>query len=289
MATLFSATLDLAKILGNVIESTSTEDGIDASTTLIDTSFPRTPPPDDAFNYGTLWFITGNSKGVTRVVTDWDQSPKPTFTFDALALDVLEGDRYAFCDRDWPRDLLRQAVNSALQTIGGVPDTYTDATFITVADQEAYTLPTGVYNVKRVEIASDKSAPYYYYTHNHWTEKDGAIYFDTGYEIHDAGYLIRLTYVVQPGELDDDADTISDYIHPDLLKWEAATHALMAKQPAMGEQQGWLQSRLAFAIQLSQSLRQRHPLPRMPKDPHLSPWAGPSKIVPDVDPGTVRL
>lgn len=272
MATLFSATLDLAKILGNVMESTSTEDGINASTTLIDTSFPRTPPPDDAFNYGTLWFITGNSKGVTRVVTDWDQSPKPTFTFDALTLDVLEGDRYAFCDRDWPRDLLRQAVNAALQTIGGVTTQYTNATFITVQNQMAYTLPAGVYNVKRVEVATSLTAPYDYAMHHNWTETPTQIIFHEGFQIVRDGYLIRLTYEAQPAELTTDAGTIDSRIHPDLLKWTAAVNAWMWKEPNMGDPNSLARQRLAYSIQMADSMKKMHRVPKMMTDPKLSRW-----------------
>ena len=70
MATLFSATLDLAEILGNVIRSTATGG---TTATLIDTGFPRNPPPDDAYNYGTLFLISCTQTALnstTAVVTD---------------------------------------------------------------------------------------------------------------------------------------------------------------------------------------------------------------------------
>lgn len=286
MATLFSATLDLAKILGNVIESVTS--GAGTTTTLVDTNFPRTAPPDDAYNYGTLWFITGDLAGKTAVVTDWTQSSK-TFTFATQTAAPGASKRYAFLDKDYPRDVLRQAVNMALQTIGGVPDIYTLSTFVTVANQEDYTLPAGVYNVKKVEIATSTTTPYYYAPHYHWREIDGVIKFDTNTAPTSAGYLIRLTYVVQPSELDDDADTISDYIHPDLLKWTAAVHALMWKQPAMGEQVAHITQKLQYAVQMERMMRARHPLPTIPKSPHLSRWAGGNDDTYIDEVGKVRL
>lgn len=286
MATLFSATLDLAKILGNVIEGVTS--GAGTTTTLVDTNFPRTAPPDDAYNYGTLWFITGDLAGKTAVVTDWTQSSK-TFTFATQTAAPGASKRYAFLDKDYPRDVLRQAVNMALQTIGGVPDIYTLSTFVTVANQEDYTLPAGVYNVKKVEIATSTTTPYYYAPHYHWREIDGVIKFDTNTAPTSAGYLIRLTYVVQPSELDDDADTISDYIHPDLLKWTAAVHALMWKQPAMGEQVAHITQKLQYAVQMERMMRARHPLPTIPKSPHLSRWAGGNDDTYIDEVGKVRL
>jgi len=286
MATLFSATLELAKIVGNVIESTTSAAG--STTTLVDTALPRTPPPDDAFNYGTLWFVSGDLAGKTAIVTDWVSSTK-TFTFATQSSAPGASKRYAFVDKDWPRDVLRRAINQAIQSLGALPDLYTLATFVTVADQEAYELPSGVYNVKRVEIATSTSTPYYYIRHHHWVEKDGYIYFDTGFEIPDAGYLIRLTYEPQPAELDDDADTISDYIHPDLLKWEAAVNAYLWKQPNMGEGSAILERRLAYATQMAAMMKQLHKVPKMAKDVHLSPWASPSISDPDNEPNKVYL
>lgn len=287
MATLFSATLDLAKILGSVMESTTTAAGTTA--TLVDTAMPRSAPPDDAYNYGTLWFISGALASKTAVITDWDQAPTPTFTFATQTAAPGSGSRYALLDRDYPRDVLRNAVNAALQTIGGVPDIYTLGTFVTVANQEDYTLPAGVYNVKKVEIATSTTSPYYYAPHYHWREIDGVIKFDTNRAPTSAGYLIRLTYVVPPAELTTDAGTISDYIHPDLLKWTAAVHALMWKQPAMGEQVAHITQKLQYAVQMERMMRARHPLPTIPKSPHLSRWAGGNDDTYIDEVGTVRL
>ena len=272
MATLYSATLDLARILGNVMESVTSAAG--TTTTLIDTTMPRVQPPNDAFNYGTLWFISGALAGYTAVVTDWVLATS-TFTFvNPMTVAAAPGaaSRYAFCDRDWPRDVLRQAVNAALQTIGGVTTQYTNATFITVQNQMAYTLPAGVYNVKRVEVATSLTAPYDYAIHHNWTETPTQIIFHEGFQIVRDGYLIRLTYEAQPAELTTDAGTIDSRIHPDLLKWTAAVNAWMWKEPNMGDPNSLARQRLAYSIQMADSMKKMHRVPKMMTDPKLSRW-----------------
>lgn len=269
MATLYSATLDLAKILGNVIESVTT--GIGTTTTLVDAALPRTPPPDDAYNYGTLWFISGALAGKTAVVTDWTKTTG-TYTFAAQTAAPGSGIRYAYCDKDWPRDILRQAVNMALQTIGSVTTQYTDATFITVQNQMAYTLPAGVYNVKRVEVATSLTEPYDYSICHNWTETPTQIIFHEGFQIVRDGYLIRLTYEPAPAELSEDDDVIDNRIHPDLLKWTAAVNAWMWKEPNMGDPNTLARQRLSFAIQMAESMKKMHRVPKMMTDPKLSRW-----------------
>ena len=271
MATLFSATLDLAKILGSVMESMTTAAG--SATTVIDTAMPRNSPPNDAYKFGTIWILSGTAIGKTGIVTGWATATGGgTFTVTTLGDAPGTPVRYAFLDRDYPRDVLRQAVNTALQTIGRVLDVYTNATFVTVANQEDYTLPTDVYNVRQVELATSASAPYYYQKHYHWSEIDGVIRFKSGYAPTHAGDLIRLTYAIQPDELDDDATEISDYIHPDLLKWTAAVNALMWKQPAMGEQVAHITQKLQMATQMERIMATRHRISTINKIT-LSRWA----------------
>ena len=149
---------------------------------------------------------------------------------------------------------------------------YTDASFVTVANQEDYTLPSGIYNIREVEIAMQTNPPYYYQKHYHWIEIDGVIRFKTGYAPTTTGDLIRLTYIVPPAELDDDADTISDYVHPDRLKWTAAVDALLRNIPATGEHAQAINQKLQMAIQMEHMMAMRHKLPAVSKVT-LSRWA----------------
>lgn len=274
MATLASATLDLARILGAVVEGAATGG---STTTLIDTNFPRIAPPDDTYNRGTIWLIACTQtalNGTTAIITDWAQSTY-TVTFAALSKTITAGDTYALIDRDFPRDVLRRSVNMALQSLGGLTDEYDNASLVTVANQMAYTLPAGVYNIKRVDVATSSSSPYDYVTNYHWSEVDGKIVFDVGHEYGTAGYQIRLFYQVQPTEATADTTSISNYYHPDLLKWTAAVHALQWKlgQNSLADGVPLIQSRLAYATQMAEMMKQRYPIRNMPRDPKLSMWA----------------
>ena len=69
MATLASATLDLARLIGEVVDSTATDDGAAGKTSLIDTNFPKRDsagdlPANDYYNYGTIWFLDCTSTGI---------------------------------------------------------------------------------------------------------------------------------------------------------------------------------------------------------------------------------
>ena len=290
MATLASATLDLARILGNVVEGSATAG---ATTYLRDSNLPRTAPPTDAYKLGTIWFKSCTEtalNGLTAITTAWVTADYQ-WTFAAQTKTITAGDTYAFVDKDWPRDVLRRAVNEAMATLGGLPDEYTLATFVTVADQMTYTLPTGVYNVKKVEVASSTTSPYYYVPNYHWEEIDGNIRFLEGHAYGTAGYPIRLTYQASPTEVTTDTGSISSYYHPDLLKWTAAVSALMWKLGAntMADGVPIVQSKLAYATQMAEMMKQRHRLPHVARAPKLSMWLTPNGINADDEPNKVHL
>ena len=68
------------------------------------------------------------------------------------------------------RTKLVEAVNAALMEIGRV--TKTDETLVVEPNKAVYTLPSGVSNIVRVQVAADKSEREYM-THYHWQEVSG--------------------------------------------------------------------------------------------------------------------
>ena len=210
---------------------------------------------------------------MTAITTGWVTADYQ-YTFAAQTKTITAGDTYAFVDKDWPRDVLRRAVNEALVTLGGLPDEYTLSTFVTVGNQMIYTLPTGVTNIKKVEVGSSQSDPYYFVPNYHWEEIDGGIRFLEGHAYGTAGYPIRLTYMASPTEVTTDAGAISSYYHPDLLKWTAAVSALMWKFGAntMADGVPIVQYKLAYATQMAEMMKQRHRLPHVARAPKLSMW-----------------
>lgn len=218
MTTFANAILDLARLLmPDTIQSAATGGN---ATTVVDNT--RTEP-DEHFNQGTIWMLSGNNAGKTGVITSWDL-PTTTFTFPTMTLLNANGNSYAASPGTFPRDKLREFVNQARRTIG--PVISENVALVTVADQEDYTLPAGVYNVLRVEVATELSAPYKFEPSLNWEELGGEIRFDTDFAPDEDGYMIRLLYrPVQVVDLTADADVVSDYLHTDLLKWEAAVNA----------------------------------------------------------------
>ena len=266
MTILFDATLALARILMRVHQGDASADGAAAKTTLLDTT--RVEPDDfyhlDGAGGGVIWFLSGTNDELSRAITNWANATG-TFTFAAVSAKTEAGDDYAVSPIDWSRDELIEAINAARQTIGGVPAE--DESLVTVADQMDYDLPSGIYNVKRVEEAMATSSPYLYVPHSHWEEIGGKISFDEETQPKTTDYKIRLTYQVPPTDLTTDTGAISNYVHIDMLKWIAALHALRRRR-----NDPRFTGLLNEALKREEGWKSLYPLPEMDRDPHLSGW-----------------
>lgn len=265
MTTLASATLELARLVTDVISGTATGGN---ATTLIDTA--RTEV-DDYLTNGTIWFLSGLNAGKTAIITDWDLATK-TFTFVTPGAACAAADRYSVIPRDYPRHQLRQAINMALQEIGPLPTRNT--ALVTVKDQLEYTLPAGIYNILRVEVQESTDTDSDYYPNYHWDEmaSEGKLKFDPGYAPSETGMVIRLTYKLrQYTELTTDIATIPDHIEVARVIWSAAVHALRWRSGQTHSDEPWITSKLNEALAQAEQAK-RIPIPRVPKDPHLGMW-----------------
>ena len=238
-------TLEVAKKLTNVAEGTATGGN---ATTVIDTAAwgPGTSvgEANDYWNNGTIWMRSGLSIGKSRIITDW-ASATWTWTFPTMTALNAAGDLYSVASKEYPRFLLIQGINAALVEIGGLALTAVLTT--TVANQEAYSV--AAYNdVRAVEIAGSLTSPYGYTPINDWYVKGTSLYFGQGNIPAVTGYNIRITYVAQPAELDDDTDTISDLIHQDLVVWPAVLYCLRWKMTRAAGNKPELQLNLAEAV-----------------------------------------
>lgn len=255
--TLFSARLDLARIITNVVEGAATSG---STTTLVDTNFPyrmdrANAPIDDFYNRGTLFLKTSTQAGISPaciIVTDWARSSQ-TITFAALAKTITAGDTYALIDNTYPLYVLTQAINMAIGEIGGVDATNTSLS--TIDETISYSLPTGVSNVVKVEVANETSTPYTWTVHNNWRIIGSTLEFDSAPV---GGYVIRLTYRSVPTELTTDAGTISDQINPDWLKYTAATYALNWRLSLVDDDEPSVKKNLILALENARKNAAKH-------------------------------
>ena len=254
---LFDAIYNLAFLLQDFVRGTA-----GSTTTLVDTV--GRSEGDDFFDNGTLFIKSGNNADTAQVISAWNGTAK-TFTFPT-ALACAAADIYAAIPKDFPKGVLVESINQALIDIGDLPKT--DVTLTTVANQEEYSLPSGVREVKRVEIAHSLTTPYMYTLHLNWKEREGLLVFDTLYEPGTTDYKIRLSYNVAHDEVSADSSTIDDLIERKLLTWKAAVYALRWRLIRNPEEVG---ARLNEAMAQEGRYARRAPK-KFKKDPKLSRW-----------------
>lgn len=266
MTTLQSMTLDIATYLSRPVRSTATGG---STTTLIDTSGVVNEPAD-YFATGVIWFLTGNNAGKSSPITTWNNTTK-TFTFPTMAGACAANDRYAAGNLDYPRWKLQDSVNQALKRMGEVLKT--DITLTTVANQQAYTLPAGVNDVKRVEVATFTAEPYGWIPHFNWDTINGKIEFVNDSQPDTAGYKIRLWYYGDHAELTGDTDAIDASLHPERVKWNAIVDALRWRIALRGGEDPLLAQLYAEATLMAAKADLDYPIIRMPRDPKHAFWA----------------
>lgn len=176
----------------------------------------------------------------------------------------------AALERRIPKNANREdvvdAINLALLDMGLV--TKVDETLTVVSNQTEYTLPAGVFNVVRVQVASSSSADYDYQTQYNWREIDGTLYIPDAMKLN-SGNKIRIYYNAPHDEVSSDTDIISDAIPLALLTTMAAyyfEYIQFYEQTNMGVKDTTILERLLSDKLVAQ---QRYKVARMHRDPIL--------------------
>lgn len=221
MTTFAEAILDLARVLGDVIEGAATGG---STTSLTDTN--KITKRSGVLSPGTLWLLDcaqASLEGLVLTITGHD---KNTVSFTTLPQTVTANDTYALLDgMKFMRSHLEAAVNLAVAALDEFTQYYTDAAFVTVANQQDYTLPTGIQNIVGVEIARSKTTPYKFREHRGWRElADGTLRFRRRIPPLD-DFLIRLAYNSKHARLEAVTDEINAGVNPTRLTYEAAVWA----------------------------------------------------------------
>ncbi len=264
MTTLAQALLQTAYCLKSLRNSLATGG---STTTLIDSLMVE---PDQFFNNGTLFFLSGVLIGKSVVITDWDETTK-TFLFATQTNAVAAGVRYAVAESRYPREAMVQAINQALGELG--PLLQRNEALLTVVDQAEYTLPAGVSDVKRVQFANETTAPYQWEAPHHWwMEWNGKLIFDESHLPDENDLLIRVWYEAKHADVYLDADVISDAIHINRLAWTAAWLAALNRTGLAENSEPHAKEVAGIANQM-RIMQARHPIYSMPRDPRWAEWA----------------
>ena len=203
MTTLFDVALPVAEIVHVPHRGIASASG--STTTLVDAVRVT---QNGYFNGGTMFIISGASAGKFSRISGYNQG---LFTFDTLTpTSNVAGDRYIAVPAEISLYDIISAINLALLDTGNLVKE--DLNLTVVADQEEYTLPTGVSNLCRVETTQSTTTPYEYKESKHWDELGGKLRFDTGYRPGAAGTKLRLTYLTPHATVNVAADVIDSQI-----------------------------------------------------------------------------
>jgi hypothetical protein len=259
MATLAEATLAVARMCGEVVDGQATGG---SATTVVDTGVVH---PDDFWNGGTIWLLSGNNAGKSAVITDYATATK-TWTFGTLTLLCAAGDLYSVSGAAFPRANLMAAVNQALRDLGQVE--MEDLTSLTgISEQLEYTLPAGVSHVTRVMTGASPS----YYVNQHWNEVNGKLRFAQGFTPA-AGDGMLLFYNGTHAALSTDVGAINGLLPLELVYWSAALYALRQRFTQVGPGDTRLAAKMNEAAQRVEMLKQHSGRFTRGRDPRLSDW-----------------
>jgi hypothetical protein len=130
---------------------------------------------------------------------------------------------------------LRQAVNLALREIGKIRAK--DETTAVVDGTLVYDLPTGVSNVRSIEIVDNLgSVDEEKVVNNHWDEIDGQLVFEKYREpCTSIGTIIRIWTRQFHAELTADADALDDQVDEEYLVYLAARQAMRLAYKRFGK------------------------------------------------------
>jgi hypothetical protein len=259
MTTLFDVMLAVARVVTEVVDGTATGG---STATLIDTGRLH---PDDYWNQGRVWMISGNNASMSRLATDYVNA-SGTWTTAAFPLANAAGNQYAVSGAAYPKEALAGAVNLALMEMGKV--TMEDLTSLTgVTNQLEYSLPAGVSNLRRVMTGTAPD----YYVNQHWDEVNGKLRFGKAFTPQQ-GEEILLFYAGKHPSVNADGDVVNELLPMERVVWGAALYALRQRQAVVGNRDASLAGKIAEATQRVEMLKAQYPTKVMNRDPKLAGW-----------------
>lgn len=265
MTTLYDALLDTARLCGILKSGQATSTG--ASNYVVDV---KRYEADDYFNNGTIFIRSGTYAGKTARVLDYTQSNGYIQIYQITGGNfeyVNSGVYYSITNEN--REALVQAINQALFDIGEY--TEINDTLVVVQNQNEYTLPSGVSNVKRISIANYVNDPIEYHRAYHWREISGKLYIDEPI-MQPAGNIIRIYYLKRHAEVNNDTDVIQGGIDTVWLAWAATYYFLRTRLQYSGN----TDEREQMLLQEAQAKHEKYSRlslnSRLERDANLARW-----------------
>ena len=236
MTMAFDIMLQLARRLGIAREGDSYVASGGSTTTLVCSTLTEN---DDYWNGGTL-FITYDAGGAgappqnqSREITDFVASTDTVTVGTAFTASVGAGDKFVITKNDYPRYILLQAINAALQWWGDIAHT-DDTSLDTAANTLEYSLPAAaVDDLRQVYIAMRANAPLDFAPFPYWRvdKGNGKLVFRVQ---PDSGRDIRLVYVAPHSSIASDSDMISPQVSLPALYEYALSYAYFWRIQTVG-------------------------------------------------------
>jgi hypothetical protein len=266
MTTVFDVTLRAAGLCKNVRRGAATG-GSTAS--LVDSG--AAGRPDDYYNGGTLWVISGDYAGKSLTITDFVGS-SGTFSFATqTGLGVSAGDTYAALPATFTREALIAALNLALtdgsevQISLDIPSTGASA-YTMDGSQGQYRYLGRPFRVEVIASGETEAKPHFW-----WTAEDFKLLFDKN--LPAAGDTIRLhAYDSQPSVLSLDIAPISASVDLGRLAWLVIYYACVPLMQQAENTDPTLKDLFGIASAMRAEFQQRSSRRVQARTPHLANW-----------------
>jgi len=229
--TAFDVFVDVLTDLGALNISSAT--GASSKTSILDSKSDGLYE-DDEFNNGFMFILRTSDaaapQGEYMRITDFTGTTA-TFTVDSFSANVDSGDTIGFTNNEYPLEIMRERLNTALRSekIGDI--VAVDTSLTTVSGQTEYTLPVALKRKPfKVQIqTSTTSGDYEYQTVYGWTYIPAAagsagklvLSYDPT-----ASRLLRVWYVGRHAVLSTYSSVIDETIPPEVVRYALLTEIM---------------------------------------------------------------
>lgn len=214
MATLARVTLSLARIITEVLEGVATAGN---ATSLTDTT--RMIQPNQYWDRGTLWVLSGTYAGRVLAVTAHAQSKVTFSTITPSAL--AASDKYALARAIYPWERLVAAVNDALDEVRVIEE---DTSLVGDGTTLEFNIPATVDRVRQVHFKDPQNLTYTPPS-THFRQWGSKLRFDYGYAPPDS-WTIVLRHETDHPVMSLYSDEVNSEVNQEWLRWKAAEFAL---------------------------------------------------------------